>query len=75
MWLMTKLQVKLVKTKEGMLAQCLDRPEIIVVGKNKSTIKSKLEEIIEGYVIAFPETKNDFFTNKNKMIDTNFIAV
>ena len=72
---MIKFQVKLTKTKEGMLAQCLDNPEIIVVGKNKTEIKSNFKEIVKGYVEAFPETKREFFTPDNKMIEANFIKV
>ena len=55
-----------------MLAQCMDNPEIIVEAKNKRQLNVKLKEIITGYVEAFPETKNDFFTNK-KMREVSFI--
>ena len=71
---MAKLQIKLTKSKEGLLAQCLDTPEIIVVGKNKTEIKTELKSIIEGCVEAFPETKGTFYKN-NKMVEVNFIRV
>ena len=60
----TKLKVKLTKTSEGILAQCLDRPEIIVTGKNQKGITANLKKIISGYVEAFPETKSEFFYSK-----------
>lgn len=69
---MTKIQVMLTKTKDGLLAQYSDYPEIIVTGKNKTMIKTKLDEIVTGYVQAFPESKNQFFEN-GKKIDTEFI--
>lgn len=69
----TKLEVKLTKTSEGMLAQCLDRPEIIVGGKNRKEVSANLEKIISGYVEAFPETKGEFFDSDNKMYGVNFV--
>ena len=51
---MKQLQVKLSKTKE---AQCLDKPEI----------KSKLNDIIAGYVEAFPPTKNEFYQENGQL--------
>ncbi len=48
------------KNNDSKTAQCYDKPEIIVVGKNKQEIKSELDKIIAGYVEAFPESK--FFT-------------
>ena len=71
---MTKLQIQLTKTKEGMLAQSEDNPEIIVTGKNKTEIKTKLKEIITGYVQAFPESKDQFFEN-GKMLEADFNKV
>ena len=32
-------------------------------GKNKTEIKTKLKEIILGYVEVFPESKDQFFKN------------
>ncbi len=71
---MTKLQVTLSKIESGLIAQCLGNPEIIVVGKNKTEIKTNLKKIIGGYVIAFPESKNIFFEN-NKQLAANFIEI
>lgn len=68
-----KLEVKLTKTSDGLMAQCLDRPEIIVSGKNQKAIKSELKQIISGYIEAFPETKSDFFDSDNKMYGVNFV--
>lgn len=56
---MTNLQVKLIKTKDGLLAQCPDNPEIIVTGKNKSEITKNIHEIMSGYIEAFPEMKSN----------------
>ena len=56
---MTNLQVKLIKTKDGLLAQCPDNPEIIVTGKNKSEITKNIHEIMDGYIEAFPEMKSN----------------
>lgn len=67
-----KLNVKLTKIDNGLMAQCMDNPAIIVSGKNKTQIKSKFKEIIDGYIQAFPETKTDFFTKNNKMFEVVF---
>ena len=72
---MEQLRVKLSKTKDGMLAQCLDKPEIIVTGKNKTQIKTELNKIIEGYVEAFPSTKNDFYKTNGKLLEVMFLKV
>lgn len=55
---MTNLQVKLIKTKNGLLSQCPDNPEIIVTGKNKTEISKNIYEIMNGYIEAFPEMKS-----------------
>lgn len=66
------LHVRLTKFPEGLMAQCLDRPEILVTGKNRQEINSNLEKIMAGYVEAFPETKKDLMSD-NKMPCMKFI--
>jgi len=51
----------------------IDRPEIIVGGKNRKEVCTNLEKIISGYVEAFPETKVEFFNSDNKMYGVNFV--
>lgn len=57
-----------------MLAQCQDNPEIIVTGKDETEIKTKLKEIVTGYVEAFPESKDQFFEN-GKMLEADLIGL
>ena len=71
---MSAVRVKLEKIKGGLLAQCLDNPEIIVTGDNKEQINKNLIKIIDGYVEAFPETKNSFFENQQRF-KVDFIEV
>ena len=67
------LEVRLTKLPEGMMAQCLDKPEILVTGKNKREIKANLQKIIGGYIEAFPETRKDFMSANNTMMGVKFI--
>ena len=56
------LRVRLEKAEGGLLAQCIASPSIIVTGKNRTEVRAKLKECIEGYVEAFPESKRRFFS-------------
>ena len=67
------LNVKITKFPEGIMAQCLDKPEILVTGKNKKEIHANLKKIITGYVEAFPETKKEFMSADNKMLEVKFV--
>ena len=66
------LEVRLTKIPKGMMAQYLDKPEILVTGKNKREIKANLQKIIGGYVEAFPETRKELMS-ANKMMSVKFI--
>lgn len=67
------LTVKITKFTEGIMAQCLDKPEILVTGENKKEIQANLKKIIAGYAEAFPETKKDLMSADNKMLDMKFV--
>ena len=67
------LNIKITKFPEGIMAQCLDKPEILVTGKNKKEIQANLKKIITGYVEAFPETKKEFVSADNKMLEVKFV--
>ena len=51
------LKIKLKKSESCLLGQCTSNPSIIVSGKNRTEIRTKLASCISGYVQAFPESK------------------
>ena len=66
------LKVKLKKSETCLLAQCAANQSIIVSGKNRTEIRTKLASCISGYVQAFPESKRQFFVG-DKMKKVVFV--
>lgn len=62
--MVANLQVRLDKDEGGLLAQCVANPSIIVTGRNRTEVRTKLKECISGYVQAFPDAKKQFFTGE-----------
>ena len=67
------LKVKLKKSETCLLAQCAANQSIIVSGKNRTEIRTKLASCISGYVQAFPESKRQFFVG-DKMKKVVFVG-
>ena len=66
------LKIKLKKSENYLLGQCTANPSIIVSGKNRTEIRTKLASCISGYVQAFPESKKQFFVG-DKMKKVVFV--
>ena len=68
---MTSITVRVSRTGEGFVGQCVESPQFIVSTRKKSDIPKKITTAIQGYVYVFPEERenvlpggNDDFTVK-----------
>ena len=52
------IRVNYKKIDGGYVAQCANKPQFIVQVEKKNEIEAKIKDMIEGYVIAFPEERN-----------------
>ena len=66
------LKVKLEKDEGGLLAQCIANRSVLVTGRNRTEVRAKLKECVEGYVEAFPKAKGQFFAG-DKMKKVVFV--
>lgn len=66
------LKVKLEKSENYLLAQCTTNPSIIVSGKNRTEIRTKLVSCVSAYVQVSPKSKKQFYVG-DKMKKVVFV--